>query len=104
MPSSKKKFCAHRFAGYDTMPPHSDICQVAPYDRLGLNDVLAVEDDILRPAKDTRSWDPVPAGSLDVLRLVEWNIGQLHFESGSANRLESQYGFFHQVAIMASSG
>ena len=46
---------AHRFAGYDTMPPHSDICQVAPDDRLGLNNVLAVEDDILGPTQNTCS-------------------------------------------------
>ena len=77
--SRRKIVSAHRFAGYNAMPPHSDICQVAPYNRLGLNNVLAIEDDILRPAKNAGSRHPVPAGSLDVLRLVEWDVGQLHF-------------------------
>ena len=69
----------HCFARYYTMPPHSDVGKVAPDNCLRLNNVLAVEDDVLRPTEDTCSRNPVAAGGLYVLGFVEWDVRQLHF-------------------------
>jgi len=68
----------HRFAGYHTMPSHSHICQVAPDDRLRLDDVLSIEDDVLRATEDARPRDPVSTRCFYVLRFVKGNVWQLH--------------------------
>ena len=60
------------------MSSDPDICEVAADDSLGLDDILAVEDDVLRTAKDAGSGHPVTTGSLNILGLVERNVRQLH--------------------------
>ena len=60
------------------MPSHSHICQIAPDDRLRLNDVLAIEDDVLRAAEDASPRNPVSTRCFYVLRFVKGNVWQLH--------------------------
>ena len=56
----------HRFARYYTMPPHSDVGKVAPDNCLRLNNVLAVEDDVLGATEHALATHSVAARGLDV--------------------------------------
>ena len=62
------------------MPADPDVCEVAPDDGLGLDNVLAVEDDVLGAAEHRLSADPVAGRGLDVLRLVERDRRKLHYQ------------------------